>query len=228
MRRNYISPEYKYVPVCGTYNMLEQTSFFGSKMLEIEDLINISNDNIVYYQSDTKEQISYLLEKNLQPIVYSTIADKKANHTITLGESQSDLQKSQNARWVIRVNLKTILTNYLFATLKKYRTFEGVKNNMTIYNNIDSGITEYITKNVLNRYKYSSLQFFVNYKSFSQTDTLKHDNTFMEMFNTSLITSKAQVLLDSDEKILTIIFNQEKNASEYNFDYYFNLVFEKV
>lgn len=228
MRRNYISPEYKYVPAYGTYNMVEQTSFFGSKMLEIEDLINISNENIIYYQSDIKEQISYLLEKNLQPIVYSTVSDKKTNHTITLGESQSELQKSQNARWVIKIDLKTILTNYLFATLKKHRTFEGVKNNMTIYNNIDFAITEYINKNVLNRYKYSSLQFFVNYKSFSQADTLKHDNTFTEISNTTLITSKAQVLIDSDGKNLTIIFNQEKNASEYNFDYYFNLVFEKV
>ena len=46
MRRTYISPEFDYKPIFGTMNMLEQSSFFGSKMLEIEDKIDIKNENI--------------------------------------------------------------------------------------------------------------------------------------------------------------------------------------
>ena len=56
MRRNYISPEFNYVPVYGTLNMEEESSYFGSKMLEIEDSINIGNESVVYYQNQNNEQ----------------------------------------------------------------------------------------------------------------------------------------------------------------------------
>jgi len=59
MRRDYISPEYKSVRVYGTFNMLEESNFFGSKMLEIEDSIIISNQEIIYYQNENGEQIDY-------------------------------------------------------------------------------------------------------------------------------------------------------------------------
>ena len=58
MRRNYISPEYKYVTKGGTFNMLEQTSFFGSKMIDIQDRISISNENVIYYQNSNFEQLN--------------------------------------------------------------------------------------------------------------------------------------------------------------------------
>ena len=37
MKRSYISPEVNYKPYRGTNNMLEERSFFGSKMMDIED-----------------------------------------------------------------------------------------------------------------------------------------------------------------------------------------------
>ena len=46
MRRTYISPEFIYQKVNGTFNMQEHSSFFGSKMIEIDDEIVIKNDNI--------------------------------------------------------------------------------------------------------------------------------------------------------------------------------------
>ena len=50
MRRSYISPEYTESSIYGTFNMLEESNFFAAKMLEIEDSIYISNQNIIYYQ----------------------------------------------------------------------------------------------------------------------------------------------------------------------------------
>lgn len=229
MRRHYISPEFKYVKTHGSMSMLEQTSFFGSKMMDIMDNLSITNENIIYYQGQgTNEQLNFLIEKNTTPVVYNTINDKKVSHTIKLDQAQSVAQSDSNARWIIEINTKSILNNYLFATLKKYRTFEGVRNNMTIYNSIDVGIKDYISKNILNRYRYKSVDLFVSYKPFSQDGILKHQNQFVEITDTSLVTNKAQVILSSNGEKLTINFNQEKPASEYNFNYYFNLYFEKI
>jgi len=228
MRRNYISPEFKYVNINGTMNMTEQTSFFGSKMLDIQDSISILNENLIYYQDQNREQLNFSLEKNLDPIVYSSVNDKSSNHIIKSDESQSSIQLASNTKWNIEIDLNKILSNYIFATLKKYRTFEGVKNNMTIFNNTDSAINDYILKNVINRYKYKSVDFFVDYKPFSDDGSMKYKNTFDEIMNSSLITKKIQSILNESQGKLNIIFNQEKSSASYNFNYYFNLYFEKI
>lgn len=228
MRRNYISPEFKYVNINGTMNMTEQTSFFGSKMLDIQDSISILNENLIYYQDQNREQLNFSLEKNLDPIVYSSVNDKSSNHIIKSDESQSSIQLTSNTKWNIEIDLNKILSNYIFATLKKYRTFEGVKNNMTIFNNTDSAINDYILKNVINRYKYKSVDFFVDYKPFSNDGSMKYKNTFDEIMNSSLITKKIQSILSESQGKLNIIFNQEKSSASYNFNYYFNLYFEKI
>jgi len=227
MKRNYISPEFQYVPTYGSMNMKEQTSFFGSKMLSIDSYISVSDLNIIYYEADNGEQISYLIEKNNQPVIYSMLDDKNSNHIIKLDESQSPAQKSSNTRWVIKIDTNTILSNFLFATLKKYRTFEGVTSDMTLNNSVDRSINNYISQNLLNRYKFSNLEFYVSYNHYSQSDTFKYKNTFTEIFDSSNLVRKIQSVLD-DKNFLTVIFSQEQPSTSYNFNYYFNLYFEKV
>jgi hypothetical protein len=207
--------------------MKEQTSFFGSKMLSIDSYISVSDLNIIYYEADNGEQVSYLIEKNNQPIIYSMLDDKNSNHIIKLDESQSPVQKSSNTRWIIKIDTNTILSNFLFATLKKYRTFEGVTSDMTLNNSVDRSINDYITQNLLNRYKFSNLEFYVSYNHYSQSDTFKYKNTFTEIFDSSNLVKKIQSVLD-DKNFLTVIFSQEQPSTSYNFNYYFNLYFEKV
>ena len=228
MRRNYISPEYEYVKRNGSMNMIEQTSFFGSKMIDISDLLFISNENIIYYQSANKEQLNFSLENGLSPILYSSFDDKKNNHSIKIDESQNSIQYESNTKWIITIDVKKILINYLFATLKKYRTFEGIKNNMTIYNNVDTAIYEYISKNILNRYRYKSIDFFVDYVSFLSDGSMRYKNTFLEITNSPNITNKIQVMVSDNQETVTLIFNQEKPSGLYNYNYYFNLHFEKI
>ena len=84
MRRNYISPEFQYDQVYGTFKMSEDSAFFGSKMLEIEDSINILSDNLIYNQLSTNEQIDESTEKNLPEIVYDATVDKGINHKLEL------------------------------------------------------------------------------------------------------------------------------------------------
>jgi len=75
MRRTYISPEFEYKKVFGTFNMKEEASFFGSKMLEIEDTLDLTDQSLVYYQNPNSEQLDLDIEKLTLPIVYSISED---------------------------------------------------------------------------------------------------------------------------------------------------------
>jgi len=170
MRRTYISPEFNYNRVFGTFNMREESTFFGSKMLEIEDNLNLHNQGIIYYQNSNSEQIDLSIENSLTPIVYSTSDDKKNNHTLVIDDSQSDSQRNTQTRYILNINLSIILRNFLFATLKQYRTFEGIRNNMCYSGDINTSIKEYIEKNVVDRYRFEKtvpdfmIGFFTNFR----------------------------------------------------------------
>jgi hypothetical protein len=229
MRRSYISPEYQTKAVYGTLNMLEESTFFGAKMLEIEDSITIDTLDIIYYQNQNNEQLDLSIESSFASIVYSSSLDKKDNHTLILDPSQPKYQLDNNTRWILTIDLKTIITDYLFATLKKYRTFEGIKNDMNIYANTDTAIKNYINYNILNRYRYKSIQLYVNYVDLRNQNTLRYKNTWdKNSINTSNLLTKLQTETEFDESSIKVTFNQEKPSSTYRFDYYFNILFEKI
>lgn len=230
MRRTYISPEFEYSKVYGTLNMNEHSSFFGSKMLEIEDVISIKNDNIIYYQLSNGEQIDISSESGIYPqIIYDAVNDKNKNHTIIMDESQTEFEKNQNARWIIDIQIQNILRNYIFATLKKFRTFEGVRNNMTINNSVDSAIIEYIDTNILSRYKFNRIEFFLKSIDLLNVGGLKYNNKFdVNIESTQSLFTKFETDTDANDIDLRLKFYQNKPASQNSFNYYFNLYFEKL
>jgi hypothetical protein len=228
MRRTYISPEYYNNNVYGTFNMVEESNFFGSKMLEVEDLISIESQDIIFYQKLNKEQIDFSIESSLQSYVYSPSNDKLSNHTLVIDESQTKYQLDKDTRWVMNINLKQILSNYLFATLKRYRTFEGVRNEMNKYNDVDVAIKSYIDFNVLDRYKYSSIELYIDYKDMRSQSLLRYKNDWNINTPKSSRLTKIQSETAFDNSNIKLSFNQEKPSSDYNFDYYFNILFEKI
>ena len=229
MRRSYISPEYQTKSVYGTLNMLEESTFFGAKMLEIEDSININNLDIIYYQTLNNEQLDLSIESSLVSYVYSSSLDKQNNHTLVIDESQPKYQLDNNTKWLLTIDLKSIISNYLFATLKKYRTFEGIKNNMNIYNNTDTAIRSYINYNILNRYRYKGIELYINYQDLRNQNILKYNNTWSaNNVDIKNILTKIQTETEFDESSIKISFNQEKPSSTYKFNYYFNIIFEKI
>lgn len=228
MRRSYISPEFKYLTRSGTFNMEENTSFFGSKMLDIEDFIIIDNSNVVYFQNAQGEQLNFSLEKNNTPILYNTIEDKRINHLINLDSSQNQNQLENNTRWLIEIDLKKILTNYLFSLLKQARTFEGVRATGTIYNNVDDAIRQYISYNVINRYDFNTIEFYVEYVPLSTQGRLRFTNEFREINSVSNVTTRIQSTTNFDKSKLKITFNQELPSTSHVFDYYFILSFVKI
>lgn len=229
MVRNYISPEFKYEPVFGTFNMEEESSFFGSKMLEIEDLISISKESIVYYQNQNNEQLDLEKEYDFQPNLYETTTDKKNNHTLILDEFQTDTEKNNYAKWIMTINLKQLLRNYLFATLKKYRTFEGISNSMTFNQNVDFAIKDYIERNVLNRYNFTGVELFIVPVDLLTVGSLKYQN----VWDTTIAFdqykfNKFSTVTDFNLNDVKLFFSQNFSASQYAFRYYFNLKFEKL
>lgn len=229
MRRSYISPEFKYDRVYGTFNMLEQSSFFGSKMLEIEDKISISNQSILYYQTSNKEQLDISVENSLPSIIYNSSDDKLQNHTISKDDSQSSYQLEKNTKWIMDIGLNKVLSNYLFATLKQYRTFEGVKNSMTTYNDVNFAIEEYIRRNVVNRYKYKTIEVYLKYRDIRSQNVLRYQNSWNpNITQTENLLKKVQTETSYDETSIKVMFTQEKPSDQYSFEYFFNLVFEKL
>lgn len=241
MRRTYISPEYDYSRVYGTFNMREKSSFFGSKMLEIEDSIFIDDQSLVYFQSQTKEQLDLTIESSLPPISYSSSDDKRINHTLVIDPSQSISQKNSNTQYILTIDLKSILTNYIFATLKRWRTFEGIKNDMTKNGDIDFAIREYVLNNVLDRYKLSRVDLYLKYVDIQNQNVLRFDNLWAGYSNEYRIASlpadvgmsqyqlkKFQSQTEFDYSSTVITFSQEKKSSEFCFDYFFKLFYEKI
>ena len=229
MRRKYISPEFDYVKVHGTFNMVEESSFFGSKMLEIEDSIMIKDENLVYYQLDNGEQLDLNSESNLPQIVFDTVIEKQTNHRLFLDDAQTEEQKNAEARWILDIELQSILRNYLFATLKTYRTFEGVRNNMTVNNNVNAAIRSYIDNNVLNRYKFSKVEIYYQSADLLTLDGIKYNNQYDASIETpETLLTKFETETDANELDIRIKFYQDKPANRFAFSYYFNLYFEKL
>lgn len=228
MRRTYISPEFKYLNRPGTLNMKETTSFFGSKMMDIRDSIIADNNNIVYYTNNMGEQLNFNLEKNNEAIVYNTITDKNKNHVISQDKAQPQTQIDSNCRWIVDIELKKILQNYLFAELKSARTFEGVQNATTIYGNVDDAIKQYIDKNLMDRYGFIGIDFYVQYVDLSVQDRRRFLNKFSETASSTANLARIQSIANFDNSQLRVLFNQELPTTTHCFDYYFIPKWQKV
>lgn len=229
MRRNYISPEYINKKVYGTYNMVEESNFFCAKMLDIEDEISIDVQSISYYQKKTGEQLDLSIESSLQSIIYSSSDSKLSNHTLILDPTQTDYQLNNNTRWILEINIKSILIDFIFATMKRYRTFEGIQNSMTLENDVNVSLRKYIEYNVFDRYKLNNLNFYVSYRDLRNQSVLRYKNNWKSsIVSTDNLMKKIQTETSFDGSSIKVFFNQEKSSSTYVMDYYFNLSFVKL
>lgn len=229
MRRSYISPEYINKKVYGTYNMVEESNFFCAKMLDIEDSILIDNQNIVYYQKQTGEQLDLSIESTLPSKVYSSSDNKLSNHTLIIDPTQNEFDRNNNTKWILEINLQQILTDFIFATMKRYRTFEGIQNSMTLENDVNVALTKYINYNVLNRYKLEQLNLYISYRDLRNQSVLRYKNTWKNsVVNLDNLLKKIQTETAFDGTTVKAFFSQEKNSSTYVMDYFFTLSFVKI
>ena len=229
MRRTYISSEYSNTKTYGTFNMVEESNYFGSKMLEIEDNIYIENQNIIYYQRPSGEQINLSAETSIDSPVYSASSDKEKNHSLKIDESQTNYQKENSTKWIMDIKINNVLSNFLFANLKRYRTFEGMKTSLTRTNDVNTTIREYINKNVSNRYKLSKIDLYIKYKDLRSQNVLRFKNTWNSTIGIdSNKFQKIQTETAFDGSNIKLLFNQEQPSTQYSIEYYFNILFEKI
>jgi hypothetical protein len=228
MRRNYISSEYTKTNVYGTFNMLEESNFFSGKMLEIEDNVSIINEDIIWYQRLNGEQLDFTTESSLNSIVYSSSLSKQKNHKLILDEKQSDFQLNRNTKWILDIPLSTILSEYIFANLKRWRTFEGLKTDYTLEKDVNIAMLKYISSNVLTRYRFTKIELFIDYKDLRSDNLLKLKNTWNNNLNRNNLFNKIETITDFDEKNIKVLFEQQKSSSDFNFEYFFNVYFQKI
>lgn len=229
MRRTYISPEYSHMKVYGTFNMREESNFFSGKMLDIEDSISISTTDITYYQNNKGEQLDFSIESSSAPMFYSPVQDKKNNHKLVLDENQTEFQKTTNTKWLLTIDLKTTLINFVFATMKKYRTFEGVRNDITQENDVNVALKKYIELNVYDRYKLESIDLFLNYKELRNQTLYRYKNNWThDVAESKYKFTKIQTEVAIDGSEIRLYFTQEKPSAMWVYDYFFNLNFVKA
>lgn len=229
MRRNYISPEYQHKRVYGSYNLVEESNFFGSKMLEIEDMIKIDKEDLIYYQNANGEQLDFSIESSIKSLNYSPIQDKLSLHKIEIDPTQPKNQIDRNTKWIITIEVKQLLENYLFSVMKKYRTFEGLKNEMTLEGDVNSALRKYINNNVIDRYRVKSIDLFIEYKDIRNLGAYKLINIWEpRVALPQNLMKKTQRETSIDNTQIKLIFTQEKNSQEFNFKYFFVPIFEKI
>ena len=225
MKITHISPEFNYNNVFGTLSMKEKKSFFGSKLIKYEEALSILNQSIVYYQQLNGEQTNINSEILLPPVLYNASDDKSNNSSLIQNKSNA------NGSWILTINYGNILQNFLFATLKNYRTFEGITNNITLNNDVNVALTSYIADNLINIYQLSKVDLFISYNNIANSNPplLVNNNIFDESIaiEANLVTTYTSNL-DTNKMIDTISFTQTQNNTKFNFNYYFNLYFSKI
>jgi hypothetical protein len=233
MRRTYISPEYHSNKVWGTYDSIENPNYFGSKMLEIEDFVLVDKDDIIWFDNSNSEQIDFSVESALPSNFYSAAQDKLINHRIYIDEGQTEFQRERNTKWIIDIDIKKIISNYIFATLKKYRTFEGIRKNMTLENDVNIYIKKYIESNVLNRYKLSAVNLYIEYRELRDTNKgLRFNPTWnpnvpRDSLIRDYLTNFGNNSIYIDGSNITLSFEQ-KPSTLFTFEYYFIPLFTKI
>jgi hypothetical protein len=236
MKENLILRQYETQSVNGTFEMKEFRWFFGSKMMEIEDMIIIDDTTIQYsemsngfqyYESESQVRESYSTP-NLNQL-------KIDNHRIYM-PPQSNIQKQKNTLWNLDIDMRTIIRNYLFYKIKEIRTFKGISQENILNKNINQSIKNYIDENILDRYRYKNIDLYVKYNNIEESQNVRSSNKLQFDVNFNTLVKKSSNLIvnytteqDSQNiNNLKIKYNQVKPSETNNFDYYFDLFFEKI
>lgn len=247
MKSNLILKQFETEEVEGTKQLKEITSFFGSKMMDIEDDIVIDNKTIQYSQymnpsvDDNMNGFQYHNELNPNETIFlrNLVDLKNEKHTITLLQ-QNAVEKYYNTRWKINISIQDILKEYLFCKIKEARTFKCIRYNNFINNDINTSIYQYIKLNILNRYKFENIDFYVYYKNVPSDNKMYSQPllTYEPLFDYTIEkpenkVTNLNIITDSYKNAINLTnivieYYQTKPSTEWKFDYYFNLKFTKI
>ena len=237
MKSNLMIKKYNIEYDNGTKNMKTVKTFFGTKLIDIEDAIIVGNNSIQYTDDNGYQNynITNVETKEIETLVDLTVL-KLDNHTIET-QTQDIFSMENNTKWKIDIDIKKILREYLFAKIKNARTFKTLKVANTKDNNINLSIYDFINLNILNRYSLSTIDFYLTYETLNtnnifNTNLVQYNPTFDETLfdDSNLITDYTLIKKDQFENLtpIQLMYNQIKKSSEYRFNYYFNINFKRI
>jgi hypothetical protein len=254
MRKSFITKEYSQEARPGTLAMQEKRSFFGSKIMEIEDIIRVDENQIIWTESRDKAQ-GVGIEDQTGRIDPNDL--KNENHGIRIYPQQSDQDRLENTRWEITIDINTIIRDWIFGQIKRSRAFEGISNNQTFSNSVDTSIYEYIDSNIFPRIKFTTIDMYVVYYDLGDTYTLNGEETIALQYDTlyrpdliqpsqssgesnaqflvrqrlwknSIRVTNFQLTTDPFGNVATIVYKQTQSSQKSKFDYYFDVIYEKA
>jgi len=237
--------KFKTSTINGTFNVTENKTFFCSKMMDIEDEIIVNNSSIQYYQLiDTSKTASHgygyqnyntSMDEDFQLLELITL--KGAYQTINMMK-QNNTDSLYNTRWYMNINAKNILIEYLFAKIKEARTFRSIKSKNFINNNINDSIRQYIINNIIDRYRVKSVDLYVRYYDIKTNS--RFINTVLKQYDPQYDISAYSTdnkvrninleRKDTNDELSDVIINyyQTKPSTDYKFDYYYDITYEKI
>ena len=233
MKNNLILSKYKVEKIQGTNAVFDNRTFFGSKMVDIENTIIVDNSVIQYSEVldiNDKRNSGFQYYKDINEVEknYLIILDllKSDNQTMTL-LSQNAIDLTINTNWLLIVDWKTILTEYLFYKLKEARTFKKITYHDIKKENVNLYVHEYINENLINRYDFSTIDLYVEYFELDQHD--KDEDVklaYNPTFDVSVRKVENKINNVNSVKIgnlLNINYKQTKSSKTMMFKYYFDL-----
>lgn len=249
MRKNFLTKEYSLEQRPGTLSMLEKRNFYGSKILEIPAIMTVDEVNVVWSESSDQTQGINIDD---QTRVLDVNDLKKTNHTIVRTPQQSLKDIKEYTNYQFTINVETIITEWIFAQLKKSSTFANIKNSETKNNDIDSAINDYINFNVLPRIKFNTVNLYVRYFPIGSLDengivSLQYDIRYSEkiivptsisgessdqfqarslVYKNSLKVVNYDISLDAFNKVATLNYKQVQSSQFYKYNYYFDVVYQ--
>jgi len=237
MKNNLMIKKYNVEYDNGTKNMKTVKSFFGTKLINIENNIIIDNNSIQYTDFDGYQNYNIDNVRTNETEILIDLTDIKSENHIMNTQTQDIFTMENNTKWEIVINIKKILREYLFAKIKESRTFKTLNAINTKSNDINLSIYDFINLNVINKYELSNIDLYLRYESLNtnnifNTDLVQYDPVFDETLydNINLITDYTLIKNDQFENLkpVQILYNQIKKSNEYRFNYYFNLNFERI
>lgn len=229
--------------VPGTMNLKEIRTFFGGKMLSMENEININSDaiNFSYVFASKNTGYQYIDKENIpddweQEYIQNLSDLKSENISITLlNQPLADL--NNNTKWRLEIKANNILRDYLFFKLRESRVFQGIKYSDFYNKSINDSVYSYIDSNLMDKYKFGGFDLYVRYfnipeQSSTRTQILLQ---FQPNFSETVYVPENKVsnysFISLDEykfQKIVIHYQQTKPSTSYKFDYYYDLKFIKV
>jgi hypothetical protein len=121
-----------------------------------------------------------------------------------------------------------ILRNYIFHKIKQVRTFKGIKNSDTYSKSVNDSIYAYIDNNIIKRYELNKVNLYLEYKSLTEINNLKRYEVNYNSNIEKVLFTKYRSEFNSDKSIVKIYFRQEKLSTDFTFEYYFDILYNKI